>query len=154
SRVLSPAQSSIARMARTVTRPRHGPQCGRVRSYRGGRLLASRRCCYALGVRVPPPRRRALSQAPRLLSPPGVSDRAAEVAEEKLFGPGPRGAPHALGAFGPQGELLGVASVGGSRIRLLAVDPAARRRGVGGALLAACCDAARDDGATGLRTLD
>ena len=80
-------------------------------------------------------------------------DRAAEVADEKLFGAGPRGAPDALGAW--DGEaLIGVAAVAGNRIRVLAVAPEARRRGAGGALLAACEAAARDAGQTALRTLD
>ena len=80
-------------------------------------------------------------------------DRADEVADEKLFGDGPRGAPQALGAW--DGEaLVGVAAVAGNRIRVLAVAPAARRRGIGGALLAACEATARGAGQTALRTLD
>ena len=80
-------------------------------------------------------------------------DRAAEVAEEKLFGPGPRGAVRAIGAWAG-GALIGVAAVAANRIRVLAVAPAARGRGAGGALLAACAAAAREAGETALRTLD
>lgn len=80
-------------------------------------------------------------------------DRAAEVADEKLFGAGPRGAPHALGAWDDD-ALVGVAAASGNRIRVLAVVPRARGRGVGSALLAACEAAARAAGETALRTLD
>jgi len=64
-------------------------------------------------------------------------DGAAAVAEEKLFGAAPGGAVSAVfGAF-EVGELVGL-SVGSVRwIRLLAVAPQARRRGIGTALLAA-----------------
>jgi len=84
-------------------------------------------------------------------------DRAAEVADEKLFGDGPRGAPQALGAWdgdAPSAPLIGVASVAGNRIRVLAVAPSARGRRVGSALLAACEAVARDAGEHQLRTLD
>ncbi len=64
-------------------------------------------------------------------------DRAAAVAEEKLYGPSPRGAPTGFAArLG--GILVGVAVASGDRIRLLAVHPAARRQGIGSALLDAC----------------
>ena len=80
-------------------------------------------------------------------------DRAAVVADEKLFGVGPSGPPCALGAW--DGDVLaGVAAVAGNRIRVLAVAPTARTRGLGSALLDACVVAARADGATTLRTLD
>jgi GNAT superfamily N-acetyltransferase len=64
-------------------------------------------------------------------------DEAAAVAEEKLFGAAPAGAAStAFGAF-DRGDLVGL-SVGSARwIRLLAVAPHARRRGIGTALLAA-----------------
>ena len=80
-------------------------------------------------------------------------DRAAEVAEEKLFGAGPRGRPLALGAWDGD-ALVGLAAVADSRIRVLAVAPQARRRGAGGALLGACEAIARAGGQTALRTLD
>jgi mycothiol synthase len=106
-------------------------------------------------VRVGPLDRSALPEATAVLAEACAFDRAAEVADEKLFGAGPRGArgPEALGAW--DGEaLIGVAAVAGNRIRVLAVAPGARRRGVGGALLAACEAAARGAGQTALRTLD
>ncbi len=81
-------------------------------------------------------------------------DRAAEVADEKLFGPSPRGEPRAFGAWDDTGALVGVAAVGGSRIRVLAVTPAARGRGIGSALLAACEADAKAMGEATLRTLD
>ena len=73
-------------------------------------------------------------------------DRAGDVAEEKLFGVAPRIVemrevgtlvPAPLGAWDGD-ALAGVACVAGNRVRLLAVDPPARGRGVGSALLAAC----------------
>jgi len=97
--------------------------------------------------------RSRLAAAERVLAAACPYDRAASVADEKLFGDGPPGPPRAFGAW--DGEaLVGVAAVAADRIRVLAVDPAARRRGIGGALLDACCAAARADGATRLRTLD
>lgn len=80
-------------------------------------------------------------------------DRAAAVAEEKLFEPGPGGGVSPLGCW-LEGALVGVAAVAGDRIRVLAVAPPARRRGIGGALLEACYAAARAAGAATLRTLD
>jgi mycothiol synthase len=104
-------------------------------------------------VRVGPLDRAALPEATAVLAAACAFDRAAEVAEEKLFGAGPRGEPRALGAWSGE-ELVGVAAVADNRIRVLAVTPGARRRGAGGALLAACEAAARDAGQTALRTLD
>jgi GNAT superfamily N-acetyltransferase len=104
-------------------------------------------------VRVGPLDRSALPEATAVLAAACAFDRAAEVADEKLFGPGPRGAPRALGAWDGD-ALIGVAAVADNRIRVLAVAPAARRRGAGSALLAACEAAARDAGQTALRTLD
>jgi predicted N-acetyltransferase YhbS len=80
-------------------------------------------------------------------------DRAAEVAAEKLFAPGPHHTPRALGAY-VDDDLAGLAAVSGNRIRVLAVAPPLRGRGIGGALLAACEDDARARGVTALRTLD
>ena len=64
-------------------------------------------------------------------------DEAAAVAEEKLFGAAPGGAASAVFGALEAGQLVGL-SVGSARwIRLLAVAPHARRRGIGTALLAA-----------------
>jgi len=64
-------------------------------------------------------------------------DVAAAVAEEKLFGAAPGGAASSVFGALEAGELVGL-SVGSARwIRLLAVAPQARRRGIGTALLAA-----------------
>jgi len=104
-------------------------------------------------VRVGPLDRSQLAEATTVLALGCAFDRAAEVADEKLFGPSPRGLPRTFGAW--DGEaLVGVAAVGGSRIRLLAVVPAARGRGIGSALLAACETDARAAGEATLRTLD
>ena len=77
------------------------------------------------------------------------------VAEEKLFGGDPPGrVSGVLAARRDGGRLLGVAAWAGRWLKLLAVDPAARGRGVGAALLAACEAAARVAGAQVVRTLD
>jgi GNAT superfamily N-acetyltransferase len=57
------------------------------------------------------------------------------VAEEKCFGSGVSGAPVCLVAE-QKGQLLGIAVVSGPYLRLLAVDPRARKRGIGSSLLA------------------
>ena len=64
-------------------------------------------------------------------------DRADVVAAEKLFGAGPQGQPRAFGAWDGD-ALVGVAAVCAKWLRVLAVVPAARGRGAGSALLAAC----------------
>lgn len=80
-------------------------------------------------------------------------DRAAEVAQEKLFGAAPGGSPRAFGAW--RGDALaGVAAVAADRVRVLAVLPDARGRGAGTALLDACVADARAREQTSLRTLD
>jgi GNAT superfamily N-acetyltransferase len=94
-----------------------------------------------------------LAEATAIFAAACPFDRAAEVADEKLFGDGPSGPPCALGAWDGDG-LAGVAAVAGNRIRVLAVAPAARARGLGSALLDACAAAARAAGVTTLRTLD
>ncbi|MEZ4363786.1 MAG: GNAT family N-acetyltransferase [Kofleriaceae bacterium] len=94
-----------------------------------------------------------LAAATALLASACRFERAAEVAEEKLFGDGPDGPPIPLAARWEQ-RLVGVACVGGDRVRVLAVAPAARRRGVGQALLEACEQQARAAGATALHVLD
>ena len=106
-----------------------------------------------MALRIASLDRSSLPDAAAVLAAGCAFDRAAEVAQEKLFGAGPAGAPQPLGAW-DGGELVGVAAIAANRIRVLAVRPAARRRGVGGALLDACCAAARAAGATTLRTLD
>ncbi|HEY4057237.1 MAG TPA: GNAT family N-acetyltransferase [Kofleriaceae bacterium] len=109
-----------------------------------------------------------LVDAAQALSAACPFDRADVVAEETLFGPAPilgldaSGRNTATGAlaspavFGAWiGDLLvGVAAICANRIRVLAVIPWARKQGVGSALLTACEDAARANGATTLRTLD
>lgn len=113
--------------------------------------------------------RSQLASARSVLAASCAFDRAGVVADEKLFGLGPKGAPVAIGAWMSSSEraptndhadryggevLVGVASLGSNRIRVLAVSPDVRGRGVGSALLTACEDTARAAGATSLRTLD
>ncbi|MFN0249434.1 MAG: GNAT family N-acetyltransferase [Kofleriaceae bacterium] len=159
--------------------------------------------------------RSQLASARSVLAAACVFDRADVVADEKLFGLGPKGAPIAIGAWMSSEELaswtgtasaaltvgltaglsagltagsspnltaasslieatpasstaaspteassyggevlVGVASVCANRIRVLAVHPDARKRGVGSALLGACEETARANGATSVRTLD
>jgi GNAT superfamily N-acetyltransferase len=77
-----------------------------------------------------------LPAARTLLAAACAFDPAAAVADEKLFGPAP--GPDAcdrIGAFDRAGELLGVAVASDRWLRLLAVAPDARRRGIGTALL-------------------
>jgi GNAT superfamily N-acetyltransferase len=97
--------------------------------------------------------RSQLATAAEVLAAACPYDRAAAVAGEKLFGAGPPGPPRAFGAW-DGGALVGVAAVAADRLRVLAVLPGARGRGIGGALLEACVTAARDAGARRLRTLD
>lgn len=104
-------------------------------------------------MRIGPLDRSSLPEAKAVLAAACAYDRAAEVAGEKLFGPGPRGEPKALGAWDGD-ALIGVAAVAGNRIRVLAVAPRARGRGAGSALLGACEATARAAGETALRTLD
>lgn len=80
-------------------------------------------------------------------------DRAAEVAREKLFAADPTGPSMAFAARAG-GELVGVAAIGGDRIKLLAVRPDARGKGAGTALLGAATTALRARGARRIRTLD
>lgn len=94
-----------------------------------------------------------LPSAARLLRLACPLYRAAEVAEEKLFGAAPGAAPQPLAAH-LGGELVGVACQSGAHLRLLAVAPHARGRGVGGALLAACEGAARALGVARVSVLD
>ncbi len=64
-------------------------------------------------------------------------DEAAAVAEEKLFGAAPGGAASTVFGAREAGTLVGLSVASGRWIRLLAVLPTARRRGIGTALLAA-----------------
>jgi mycothiol synthase len=78
--------------------------------------------------------RTRLAEAEDVLRAACAFDRAGDVAAEKLFGAAPHGPTTALGAF--DGDLLvGVAAVSARWLRLLAVHPAHRHRGVGGRLL-------------------
>lgn len=78
-----------------------------------------------------------LPAARSLLASACAFDPAAPVAEEKLFGAAPAGATSlAFGAFAGA-TLVGLSVASGRWIRLLAVDPRSRRRGIGTALLAA-----------------
>src|SRR5262245_20801344 len=103
-------------------------------------------------MRIAPLDRSQLAEAELVLADACPFDRATDVAEEKLFGDGPTGAPLALGAW--DDRLVGVAAGAGRWLRLVAVTPRARKRGVGSALLAACESAARDRGETRITALD
>lgn len=94
-----------------------------------------------------------LDAATRVLAESCAFDRAAEVAEEKLFGSAPKGTPSGFGAY-DGATLVGVASTAAAWIRVLAVVPGARGRGVGTALLARCESHARVGGEPTLRALD
>ncbi len=113
-----------------------------------------------------------------LLADACAYDAAADVAEEKLFGPAPASAsaapdaamttpaalaadrPDAIGAFmrGPTPasarRLVGVVVASQRWIRLLAVHPDKRGRGIGSALLAAAESRIAARGAPLVRTLD
>ncbi len=79
----------------------------------------------------------ALADATRLLEAACEFDEIRRVAEEKLFGDAAdERLSSPLGAF-IRGELVGLAVVSGPWIRLLAVAPGQRRRGIGSALLQA-----------------
>ena len=82
-----------------------------------------------------------------------VFDRAADVAIEKCWGAAPGGDAATFGAH-DGGELVGVAAASKDRLRILAVAPHARGRGIGSALLTAAEQALTDSGATRVRTLD
>jgi GNAT superfamily N-acetyltransferase len=99
-------------------------------------------------MRVAPLQRADLSAAQAILAAACELDRAAPVADEKLFEPGPLRAPkpgepvslatpHAFAAY-DEHEMVGVASTCGKWLRVLAVVPEARGRGAGTALLEAC----------------
>jgi GNAT superfamily N-acetyltransferase len=117
------------------------------------RCLDDAAICYRAQVRTGPLERGQLPAATAVLARACAFDRAAAVADEKLFGPGPRGLARPSGVWDGD-ALVGVAAVAGNRIRVLAVDPDARGRGAGSALLAACEATARAAGEATLRTLD
>lgn len=100
-----------------------------------------------------PLERSQLAQATSVLADACAYDRAAEVAEEKLFGDGPTGAPDTFGAWEAD-SLVGVAACAGRWLRVLAVAPDAQRRGAGTALLAACEAKTRARGETRISALD
>lgn len=109
---------------------------------------------YAAVTQVGVLREESLEEAKRLLGRAYPYDRAAIVAEEKLFGGWPGGHPgETLGAW-IDGRLAGVAAWAGRWLRVLAVDPAARKNGVGTALLDEVIGRARAAGATRLRAAD
>jgi mycothiol synthase len=104
-------------------------------------------------VNVGPLARARLAEAELVLADACPFDRATDVADEKLFGPGPTSAAQAFGAWDGN-DLVGVASVAARWLRLIAVHPRARKSGAGSALLAAVEAAARADGQTRLSALD
>lgn len=104
-------------------------------------------------MRVAPLDRSHLAAAELVLADACAFDRATEVADEKLFAPGPTAPALAFGAWNGD-ELVGVAAVSSKWLRVIAVVPRARGKGAGSALLAACEAAARGAGETRLRTLD
>src|SRR3954463_16720116 len=104
-------------------------------------------------MRVGPLDRAELAAATHVLREACAFDRADVVAEEKLFGPGPAGPASALGAWDGD-ALVGVAAWCSRYLRVLAVAPAARRRGAGSALLEMCERDAREAGQPRLRALD
>src|SRR5262245_61288517 len=140
SRVESPAHSSIARVIAHAT-------IARIRALDSQTIMS---------MRIAPLDRSQLAAAELVLADACAFDRATEVAEEKLFESGPNSVPLAFGAWRDDGDhgLIGVAAVAGRFLRVLAVVPGARGRGIGSALLAACENAARATGETRLRTLD
>jgi len=83
-----------------------------------------------------------------------LSDPWDRVAEEKLFGSCPTPAVSTPFGAWEGARLVGVAVGAGRWLRLLVVDPDARGRGVGSALLEAVARAARSGGERRLRTGD
>jgi GNAT superfamily N-acetyltransferase len=104
-------------------------------------------------VKVAPLDRSHLAEAELVLADACAFDRATEVAEEKLFEPGPTAPAIGFGAW-IDNELVGVAAVSSKWLRVIAVVPHARTKGVGSALLAACEDHAKTSGETRMRVLD
>jgi mycothiol synthase len=104
-------------------------------------------------MNVAPLQRSRLSEAELVLADACAFDRATEVADEKLFGPGPSSAAQAFGAWDGN-DLVGVAAISARWLRVIAVVPRARKAGAGSALLAACESAARAEGTAKLSALD
>jgi GNAT superfamily N-acetyltransferase len=106
-----------------------------------------------IGTLAPPTVLRPLSQsaagdlaaAMELLAAALPLDRVDVVAGEKLFSGNARRSGRTLGAFSPGGELLGVLARAGRWIKLLAVRPQARRKGLGTQLLQAARDEWRSE---------
>jgi mycothiol synthase len=113
----------------------------------------ARPACYRGLVEVVPLERSQLAAAQELLAAACAFDRAEVVAEEKLFGEAPGGVGQPVAVWDGS-ALAGVASVAGNRVRVLAVHPELRRRGIGGALLDHCEAVARAGGHARLRTLE
>src|SRR5688500_3542364 len=84
SRVDRPAHNSIARIAITVAHRRQFVN-----------FIAAR---YRRDMNVGPLQRSRLTEAELVLADSCAFDRATEVADEKLFGPGPSSAAQAFGA--------------------------------------------------------
>jgi GNAT superfamily N-acetyltransferase len=111
------------------------------------------RACYRRAVNIGYLARARLAEAEAVLAESCAYDSASVVADEKLFGPGPTSAAQAFGAW-EGNDLVGVAAVSSRWLRVLAVRPGARNRGVGTALLSACETAARADAQSRLSVLD
>ena len=80
---------------------------------------------------------RDLLPAQALLTTALPYDRSDVVTAEKLLASNFRRDRFSVGAFSPDGELLGVMALAGRWIKLLAVKPAVQRRGIGSVLLRA-----------------
>ena len=104
-------------------------------------------------MNVGPLPRSRLAEAELVLADACAFDRATEVADEKLFGPGATAAAQAFGAWDGT-TLVGVAAVSARWLRVIAVVPRARKAGAGGALLDACERAARAEAMPRLSALD
>jgi GNAT superfamily N-acetyltransferase len=104
-------------------------------------------------VNVGPLARARLAEAELVLADACPFDRATDVADEKLFAPGPTSAAQAFGAWDGN-ELIGVAALAARWLRVIAVVPRARKTGAGSALLAAVEAAAKADGQVRLSALD
>lgn len=95
-----------------------------------------------------------LPAARQLLAAACPLDSASQVAEEKLFGPAFQTGPaSSAGAF-EEDQLIGLSVASRSWLRLLAVAPDARGKGIGTALLAAAEAAVAQGGASRIRTCD